>query len=449
MSVPTEMQLSLFEQNFPTAHICDNCKGECDFGHYTDIAGQMWCEDCYEENYFTCEHCEKEFFDLNDRKETPDGSYWCKNCFNGEYIICSHCEEYVYGNDAAYVPNSHHHHNYDTLCERCVDHHCIRCDCCGTLVYTDNSVAVRDAPNICQSCYEDDYITCEECGDIVHVDDSHYDDYSCYCTNCRSYNQNFSPTGFRNQSGSAIYIGSKRCFGVELETDDCDGYDILLNHPAWGAKDDCTVTGKEFYSDILSGDEGLDAILEWAQFADNLNWDAGENAGYHLHLDLRKETEDSCYAVAYAYKCFEEVWLSFVESYRHNYSYSHAIRWTCRDILYAAKNRSFYSWCSHSSRFMWCNTAAFHDHSTIEIRLHQGTCDSNEIINWVKAHTRFVDWACAKGLDGVRKALDGMGNGGLFNFLIDNIWKDEELGKYYAEKVRHYNHGFRNEVILT
>jgi len=259
---------------------------------------------------------------------------------------------------------------------------------------------------------------------------------------CNPYGLDYDPNGFHNRSGCTTKIGSERCFGLELETDKCEGYNAFCDHPAWGAKNDCTVSGKEFYSDILNGDEGLEAILDWALLANNNGWEAGESAGYHLHLDLRREVDDSCYAMAYAYKRFETVWLSFVASHRHDNPYSSMVRWDCADVKRAAGRQDYFRWCQSIARCMWCNTAAFGYHSTVEIRLHQGTCDRDEIINWVKAHARFVDWACTKGLAGVEEALHRMDNNELFSFLVKCIWNDEELGEYYAKKVQYYGHGF-------
>jgi len=288
----------------------------------------------------------------------------------------------------------------------------------------------------------EDYVACDDCGEVVRIEDAGQvgDDY--YCASCNPYFMNYNPNGFCNRSGRTTDTGSERCFGLELETDKCEGYIALYEHPAWGAKNDCTVSGKEFYSDILNGDEGLEAILDWVQLASFNGWAASDRAGYHLHLDLRGEVDDSCYAMAYAYRRFETVWFSFVESHRHSNIYSHEIQWSCADIKRAVRRVSYQIWSRHATGFMWCNIAAYYEHSTVEIRLHQGTCDRDEIINWVKAHTRFVDWACTKGLAGVEEALDGMNNNELFFFLVKYIWNDEELGKYYAKKAQYYNHGF-------
>jgi hypothetical protein len=243
-------------------------------------------------------------------------------------------------------------------------------------------------------------------------------------------------------------IGSTRCFGVELETDECEGYQDLEGSGAWGAKNDCTVEGKEFYSDILNGDDGLAAIEEWGRLAERNGWDAGSSAGYHLHLDMRNESDDSLYAIAYAYRKTQEVWWSFVEGHRHSDTYSHACRWGCADVDAAVRDeRSYYSFVGHGTRYNWCNLTAYGAHTTIEIRLHEGTCNGIEVANWVKAHTRFCDWASQLGYAGVKEALDGMDNDELFRLFMRDIWTDYPLCEYYADKARSYDHGFLTNSI--
>jgi hypothetical protein len=243
-------------------------------------------------------------------------------------------------------------------------------------------------------------------------------------------------------------IGSTRCFGVELETDECNGYFDLDGSAAWGAKDDCTVLGKEFYTDILSGDDGLEAIRELGRVADSNGWAAGNSSGYHLHLDMRGENDDSLYAVAYAYRKTEQVWFSFVNQRRRTGTYSRQMNICCADIdAAAAGGRSFYSFSSRGGRYFWCNLVAYGHHSTFEIRSHEGTCDDTEVINWIKAHTRFADWAAELGLAGVKEALDGMTDDDLFRFINREVWKDYPLAEYYAKKARRHNHGYLTESI--
>lgn len=395
-----------------------------------------------------CPNCE-DTITRDDLTENPDGDEWCEDCATADTFICDSCDERAWDDDCTTIELSMGHSNTHNLCESCTDNKTITCDDCGGTVYTDDAFETANGSTICIACYEEAYITCEDCGDIVHQDNSHCNDSGCYCSSCRpSAGRDFDPNGFRNRSGSMTEIGSARCFGIELETDECDGYNVLEDTDAWGAKDDPTVSGKEFYSDILSGDDGLEAIRKWGKLANHNDWQAGGGAGYHLHIDMRGESDDSLFAIAYAYRKSQSVWQSFVESRRLSSTYSRSIEWNCADIFRVVKEgRTFYSFANRGTRYIWCNLCAYSVHSTLEIRLHEGTCDDIEVINWVKVHTRFADWASDLGFEGVVKMLEGLDDDGMFRLFSREVWRDYPLSEYYAKKARHHNHGYLGESI--
>jgi len=434
------VQLGLFGENHPVSPDCDDCERPVSGKPREGLDGETLCVDCFESaDLLVCPNCD-ETVSREDCSENPNGELWCDSCIENGTTECNDCGGRTWNDDVVSVQTRRgYRRSTDPLCETCADRTTVTCDDCGEVIYRDDSYRTASGEDICDSCYGDNYFTCEDCGEIYHNDHLVYHRDYAYCEDCRPDNYDFDPSGFRNRSGRITEIGSARCYGVELETDECEGYDALEGSGAWGAKDDCTVNGKEFYSDILNGDEGLDAIREWARLAKRNGWDAGYNAGYHLHLDMRNESDDSLYAIAYAYRATEDVWLSFVESRRSNGSYSHRCEWRLQDLTDAADNRSFYSWSNRGTRYNWINTCAFSQHSTFEVRAHQGTCDGLEILNWVKANTRFADWASTKGLAGVQKALGNLSNSEKFDLIAREAWQDDELREFYAEKAERYS----------
>lgn len=447
----TATQFVLLGQKHSPIPDCSECEGLINGKTYESPDGETLCFYCFETaGFVVCPNCD-DVLNSDDLAENPDGDKWCEDCATTDSFVCDNCDDRTWDNDCVTVEeggyNRYGRRGSLSLCESCADNITFTCDDCGDRYHDDDSMRTRHGSSICQSCYEDGYITCEGCGNIVHQDDASYNDDGCYCSDC-GCGENFDPAGFCNHSGCVTETGSARCYGIELETDECDGYNALEDTSAWGAKDDSTVSGKEFFSDILNGDEGLDAVREWGRLASANGWEAGRGAGYHLHIDMRKENNDSLFAIAYAYRKTQEVWLSFVEGRRHTGSYSHTIQWDCADIVQlAAEDRSFSSFACRSTRYNWCNLAAYSCHGTIEIRLHGGTCDDIEVINWVKVHTRFADWASNLGLEGVKEALDGLSYDDMFRLFIREIWRDYQLSEYYAKKARHHNHGFLLESI--
>ncbi len=230
---------------------------------------------------------------------------------------------------------------------------------------------------------------------------------------------------------------------MELETDECNGYDSLdrdmtmEGSGAWGAKYDSTCKGKEFYSDILSGDAGLVAIAELTDLAKRNNWHAGSGCGYHLHLDMRNENDDSLYAAAYAYRATQDLWHDFVDSSRYDNSYAHTANWSCADVDgYVAEGARFSDFVCRKvrGRYTWINLAAYHGHTTFEVRLHHATLSETEVCNWIKANTRFTDWACLLGYEGLRDKLMGKTSDEQFEIIASEAWQDVDLRNYYAEK---------------
>lgn len=328
--------------------------------------------------------------------------------------------------------------NRDFICLPCVARRATVCAHCDDLVYTQHTRNTRSGVVVCGVCRSsNDFTNCYGCntfdvrGSMVEQLGQHF------CPSCLTRHANFEHGPFQD-NGCVNRIRSDRCFGVELETESCDGYyEALRDHPAWGAKEDCTVTGKEFFSAILSGDAGLEAIDDIVEVADECGWEVDSNCGFHLHLDMRGEKRDSLYAIAYAYRATQDVWLSFASRGRRNGSYCHKCRWTCADVDYAVSRRNglgsrFGDWSTSQDRYNWVNVLAYGQYKTIEIRLHDGTLDGEAVTNWVKAHTRFTDWASKLGYKGVKEALADHSTNKLFTLIAQEAWGDDDLTLYYA-----------------
>jgi len=413
--------------------VCDDC-GEltkC----YT-YNGSNLCADCVDErDLFVCENC-GDVTDCDEKRETPDGDDWCDECYSDAYMSCERCEDAVANDDAVQV-NVYNHYGVGRdsqyWCEDCADRYATCCDDCGDYYDNEYCRSTASGADICDRCYYDSYFTCEDCGEVYHNDDMGGCEDGCYCNDCTPCCGDFDPAGFRSR-GCCTELGSGRRYGVELETDECDSYYDLDGHAAWGAKDDATVNGKEFFSDVLEGDDGLAAVRDWAGLAAKHGWRAGVNAGFHLHIDLSNDSDDSRFAIAYAYRAAQTVWMSFVAERRRGGYYCDYMRDACGDIERAAADSSYSAFAFRSSRYYWANVSSYSRHRTIEIRAHEGTCDGVAVCNWIKAHTRFADWAGSKGLAGVMDAMNGLDDNEIFELIAREAWQDNELRAYYASR---------------
>lgn len=393
-----------------------------------------------------CENCSVAITGGNRAAINPLGQYYCLRCMAAKCFVCADCNSYAFIHDRVIVQTPPQCHS-DALCPDCAARQAILCSC-GTRIYRNNAFDDDCGGLICRECFDTFFVECVNCGRTVHTDNVIIGEYDTpYCPACGNYEINFNYGTFINVEGFDK-LGSRRCYGIELETASCAEYvQELKENAAWGAKNDCTITGKEFYSAILSGDGGLDAVRELADVATANNWTVDHSAGFHLHLDMRGEVEDSLWAIAHAYRRTQEVWLSFVEAGRHDGEYVHKILWDCNDLDAAKRHDDFDELAHNAERSDWANFSAYRVHQTIEIRLHHGTVDAGDVINWVKAHVRFADWASRLGYEGVRKALAGLTADELFTFIAKEVWDDPDLTIYYGDRAQMYRHGFLTKSI--
>lgn len=233
--------------------------------------------------------------------------------------------------------------------------------------------------------------------------------------------------------------GSLRRFGVELEASEVSAVmDAKHASPAFGVKSDGSVNGAglEFYSPILQGDAGFDAVVALCKYAEAHGWDADDSCGYHLHLDATGLNSEQRKVVLYAYKLTEQLWARFVSVGRTERSYCRPIPLDAIEI----KRRTFsdtynYIEYSHAGRYTWCNIMSLGVHKTIEIRLHFGTFNAADVTNWIKAHLLFMDFVATKTLDEVEALFADKTVAGQY-LALEKIWGDRGLSEFYRRRAK-------------
>lgn len=389
---------NLIEVNGGDEHYCplciDNAAKECCHcdGHFTDWVtdcnGDTWCNDCAEENLFYCEGC-NEYHNNDDSYVGPDDYRYCEACFDRRFTHCAGCSEPI-----------------------------SRDDCCSH----------DGGSDYCSECFSERYSECEGCGETFDNDDLHSEHDGLYCNDC--CNSGDWARGADVIGQTFDEIGSRRRFGVELETSSCPDHTELKGRTCFGAKPDGTSgVEKEFDSPKLGGDEGLAAVREFCRLANRNNFQVDRSCGFHAHFDCTDETEESLTCIAYAYALTAKLWASFVpKSRRENYF--------CGPQTYRAdapvNAESFRTFCYSTERYTWVNWRAFLRHRTVELRIHTGTVDADKVCNWVKAHTRFIDWASKQSIESLQYlAMYTVDE--LFDVLV-HVIDDEELAYYLANR---------------
>jgi hypothetical protein len=235
-------------------------------------------------------------------------------------------------------------------------------------------------------------------------------------------------------------IGSKRKYGVEIETAHCPHHTYLYGRTNFGSKGDCSITGLEFDSPILYGDEGLKCIKEFLDFANSNNWEVDDECGCHTHYDVRDESDISLWRIAYAYARTSDFWMCFVPRWRRDCTYAHCLSYTWQDIQCRLRDdnydQSFSDWCMNNERYDFINTSAYNDHGTFENRLLEGCIDSYDICSWITVHCRFIDYVKGCDFDNLDQIFNHHPRH-IFSHLAD-IFDDTYLTNWMATRARRF-----------
>ncbi len=415
--------------------ICHACGAPPESGS-ENIRGNVYCPACLFDMFQECEQCSEET--LNEELYYCDGSAFCATCAADlGFQRCEHCE--CWEQSSAIIDAGSDGH----ICSVCAEELGYQlCDNCRGVIregdrrreWTDHN-ARRGEPGrtYCGTCTDELLTRCEDCGRWNLTTDMQSSDGGNYCDRCDSmpdFSRDEEITGQTfDEIGSQIY------FGVELETHRCRRYMRMEDNPYWGAKCDPTVRGKEFDSAKMNGDEGLNAVRELCALADEHSWVADYRCGYHLHIDMSTYNARQLRAIAYAYGRTAVIWESLVSEERTTNGWCDFASLEDNCIKSLTTKNDWTRLAYDTERYRWLNWQAYQQHGTLELRFHEGTVDCDQIVNWVKAHVSFIDWATKVGCNKVKQVLGG-NPGRQFASLCD-IWKEAghtELCDFYFEK---------------
>ena len=306
----------------------------------------------------------------------------------------------------------------------------------------------------CAQCIDQQYVICAECGRLTHrgrtpvgrrllpghlggdayMVEGEVVCYLCYDTHDSS-GQYWQPKPLDVSFATYDRIGSKRKFGVEIETSHCRRREELQEHTNFGCKDDPSVPGREFDSPIMYGDEGLDHIVDFLAMANERDWQVDRSCGCHIHLDLRNESRDQLFHIAYAYAFTNKIWRRCVPRNMQDRPYCRPPRYRASDIEAGYDTGTEYERYSYSvDRYYHVNLSAYGEHGTIEVRLLEGTLDAEVICNWITVHCRFIDAVKDLSFRDMRRLFNHPARRN-FRSLVDLIG-DTDLTNWVAMRAR-------------
>jgi hypothetical protein len=309
------------------------------------------------------------------------------------------------------------------------------CEDCRAIVHNTDCIRGPDGIIRCLDCDSAAWVTCASCMEAVFHADAirRLGEYYCpACDGCVGDDDEREPDDWSG-GNDCDETGSLRGFGVELEANYAPGWWTWIEDTAFGAKNDGTVrAGKEFVSPVLWGDDGLAEVSGFCAEAKRNGCTVSDACGYHLHLDMSDEDDESLRRIALAYCLTEAFWFACVDDSRQNNyycqptTYEGHTHWTADDIIAYGRPRP-------DCRYVWANWKAYTKHKTLEIRLHQGTFNGRAVCNWIKAHLRFVEAVRLMTVGQIVRTFGGKTLKAQMRNMRD-IWRDDELADYYAKK---------------
>lgn len=203
-----------------------------------------------------------------------------------------------------------------------------------------------------------------------------------------------------------------RTFGIEIE---CYGskyydpvdetFDLLRGKGfTWGTGyDDSVEDGVEIKSPVLIGEEGLKEVERVVSLLNSEDYYVTENCGLHVHHGAAEFINNKPLV-----KKFINTWMNnqehiaaLVDPERHSNDYSEL--WYDEDVDSFFCNWETWNEMGYSKRGAF-NLGSLMSHQTIEIRLHEGTLDADEIIHWIRLGNSLVSHVANRG--GVSKISD-------------------------------------------
>lgn len=242
-------------------------------------------------------------------------------------------------------------------------------------------------------------------------------------------------------------IKTKRQFGVELETSQCQNHWELFNCTIWGCTYDCSIGGKEFISPPLIGDQGLDEIHRFCKDMRERDWTTDDRCGLHIHFDMSDMTDDQLFSIAYAYRLTWNMWKRFVSRNRGGNDMCGSPRYSTGDVR-DAKDWEYF--VGARDRFEYVNWRAFFKHGTFEVRLGEPTLKGEDIERWLITHAMFLEHVKDMTYKQIDLAFgDGESATRAFSFCARYVWVDDSMLVDYLRDLSRRFHDRRIQVRST
>ena len=405
------------EENIEDVYVCNGCEEERsreDDGESLTRHGECICDECRDENYYSCNDC-CELEHIHDSYLGPDDCYYCENCRDNSFSYCESCDVAEWHDEMRWVES--------------------------TSMY------------LCDSCYE------EECCDPHnHIENAP---------------SSVSVTHHRTEDTSKLDV--KRLVGIESEVTiynpetDNDGYAVAYyrhNIPkSWREVHDGSIEGdygRELISSPANGNI-LDArIRELTQWAHTYRATPNRSCGLHIHIDATDTDWNDLRWIALVMKKLEYNIFDMLPPSRRGSNWCKKVEMSFEDLRdctdgerfvemyydgYGISNEKY-----NDSRYHGLNLHSRYYLGTIEFRYHSGTTNYEKIYNWIRLCNSVVETGiyiarCKDSTDKKYKKLvqfytehtDYNMEKSTWNQILDNmIGVDDKLRRYIFTRIQKF-----------
>jgi len=402
---------------------------------------------------FYCEDC-KEYKDIDNLFYSSlyltSQKLLCRSCYDKQFYTCSSCGKSFDKNK--FTPFMFED---EPMCSHCSARHITSCSCCGNTIRKDRNKAT-DEGFICNSCYKLNYEECTRCKVAVKKGRASYYEPTnqVLCNRCKDfYDKARDIVVLDNKYNNCL---TKLSYGIELETSSGDVNrlysDSNINY-LFRPTSDASITGAEWVSPILRGDDGFEYIKSFLASL-NRNTTVDSNCGYHVHFGVTFNSISTLYKILYGYRMLQDFFFNLVPESRlepnkrtgkcycaklpHNLekfgedSLNKLLYDTADKIVTQSDKMNKYG-NSKKGRYYWLNMHSYFYRRTLEIRNHEGTLDYSDITNWINLHGRVIEYFTNTGFISLTKKIKSINSmESFFNFLEEILNKDIRI--FYEKK---------------
>lgn len=377
--------------------------------------------------HYTCASCGNSYD--TGTEITAFGEVFCEDCFNERYVSCEECNAIIAVGSSLTHENEYGIHVFCNGCYR------IRVWCCGECgeSWMYDVLMPQEASNrtpLCESCWGELCVLCDICNSVIWQNDARYDDNGiAFCQRCNNEYQQIANTTF-------IKNTSLRKVGFELEycsasTPRVEQYGKIKGDGSIVSNEE-DVEGREFASHVVSGDSLLTTINKVCTQMESAGAYVNSTCGFHVHFDMLQESTIARENVKAWWRVLEPIFFDVVTLNRRTNSY-------CKPVQDCDGD-----W--ESDRYTALNIAAFHKHRTFEVRMHHGTLNREKITTWCLVLLRFFDTFSQ--VDATLERIDlvrNMNRRERLIFLFSQVAMPLSLRKQMVKRYKRY----KNHHLLT